>query len=92
VHCDANEYCDWGLCKVCKEGDACLGAKCKGNNKCKTGFCNTYGRCDYPAKPKMITGPSVRDGGRKGPGWNAGPKKQESGKLREVFVGFVRGR
>ncbi|KAF2659414.1 glycoside hydrolase family 5 protein [Lophiostoma macrostomum CBS 122681] len=79
AHCDANEYCDWGLCKACKDGDACLGAKCKGNNKCKTGFCNIHGRCDYPAKPKKISGSNVRNGGRKGPGWNAGPKGQASG-------------
>ncbi|KAF2016934.1 glycoside hydrolase family 5 protein [Aaosphaeria arxii CBS 175.79] len=57
MHCDANEFCDWGLCKPCKEG--CLGMKCKSSNKCKTGYCNMYGRCDYPGKKKKIHGPGA---------------------------------
>lgn len=77
AHCDANEYCDWGLCKVCTEG--CLGMKCRSSNKCKTGFCNSYGRCDYPGKPKKISGPGARAGSRRGPGYNAGPRNQDSG-------------
>jgi hypothetical protein len=57
THCSADQYCDWGLCKQCTSSDHCLGAKCKSNNKCKTGFCNTYGRCDYPGQKKIFTGP-----------------------------------
>lgn len=52
---------------------------CKSNNKCKTGFCNAYGRCDYPGKPKLVSGPGARSGGRRGPGYNVGPKRQEGG-------------
>ncbi|KAF2272908.1 uncharacterized protein EI97DRAFT_470014 [Westerdykella ornata] len=75
AHCDANEFCDWGFCKVCTEG--CLGMKCKGNNKCKTGFCNSYGRCDYPGQKKRAHGPGARARGRSGPrGPGAGPKGQ----------------
>jgi hypothetical protein len=62
AHCDANEFCDWGLCKLCTEG--CLGMVCKSNNKCKTGFCNAFGRCDYPSKPKIVSGPGARAVGR----------------------------
>jgi len=40
--------------------DACLGAKCKSNNKCKTGFCNSFGRCDYAGQKKIIFGPGAR--------------------------------
>jgi len=73
AHCDANQYCDWGLCKLCTDG--CLGMACKSSNKCKTGFCNSYGRCDYPGQPKIISGPGANAGNRKGPGWNTkGPK------------------
>jgi hypothetical protein len=57
AHCDADHYCDWGLCKKCTSSDACLGAKCRSNNKCKTGFCNNFGRCDYPGQKKIISGP-----------------------------------
>lgn len=57
--------------------------KCRSNNKCKTGFCNAYGRCDYPGKPKLAHGPGGHKRGstndRRGPGWNAGPKNQERG-------------
>lgn len=60
AHCSANEFCSWGLCTVCKQGDACLGAPCKSNNACKTGFCNDYGRCDYGGKKKLVFGPGVR--------------------------------
>lgn len=55
--------------------------KCRGNNKCKTGFCNTHGRCDYPGKPKAPQGPgghrrsTTRD--RKGPGYNLNLPKGE---------------
>jgi hypothetical protein len=62
AHCDANQYCDWGLCKLCTEG--CLGMVCRSNNKCKTGFCNEFGRCDYPGKRKILAGPGAHAGGR----------------------------
>jgi hypothetical protein len=65
AHCDANQYCDWGLCKLCTEG--CLGMRCRSNNKCKTGFCNEFGRCDYPGKRKINAGPGAHAGGRKRP-------------------------
>lgn len=73
-HCDANEFCDWGFCKVCTEG--CLGMKCKSNNKCKTGFCNSYGRCDYPGLKVPRGGPGARGvSGRRSPvGPGSGPK------------------
>lgn len=77
VHCDANEFCDWGMCVACGPKDSCLGAVCKTNNKCKTGFCNSYGRCDYPGQKARVSGPgaSARKGGRV-----AGvPKGQERG-------------
>jgi hypothetical protein len=63
---------------------------CKSNNKCKTGFCNAFGRCDYPSKPKIVSGPGARAVGRRGPGYNVGPKghsgpnKVRSEALREV--------
>ncbi|KAF2689651.1 glycoside hydrolase family 5 protein [Lentithecium fluviatile CBS 122367] len=79
AHCDANQYCDWGLCKRCTEG--CLGMPCKSNNKCKTGFCNSYGRCDYPGMKKIVSGPGAyaRDWtrNRKGAGWNVGGRKDD---------------
>ncbi|KAF2470699.1 uncharacterized protein BDR25DRAFT_286871 [Lindgomyces ingoldianus] len=75
--CSADEFCDWGLCKPCTEG--CLGMKCKSSNKCKTGYCNVYGRCDYPTKVKKPSGPGA-NAGRRGPGWNnKGPKDQQRG-------------
>ncbi|KAF2732041.1 hypothetical protein EJ04DRAFT_536272 [Polyplosphaeria fusca] len=78
-HCDADAYCDWGRCKPCNAAEGgCLGMKCRSNNRCKTGFCNEFGRCDYPGKPKKLRGPGA-SAGRKGPGWNAGPKGQGSG-------------
>ena len=82
-HCSADEFCSWGLCTTCGPDDVCLGAKCKSNNKCKTGFCNTHGRCDYPAKPKL-SAKGARDTwrNRKGPGWNAGPRNMEKGPNR----------
>ncbi|KAL6152958.1 hypothetical protein ACJQWK_11566 [Exserohilum turcicum] len=49
AQCSANEYCDWGSCVRCKASDACLGDTCRSNNKCKTGYCNDHGRCDYVA-------------------------------------------
>ncbi|KAF2708456.1 glycoside hydrolase family 5 protein [Pleomassaria siparia CBS 279.74] len=82
AHCSADEFCSWGRCHTCSPTDNCLGAKCKSNNKCKTGFCNAHGRCDYPGKPKIITGPGPRAGGRRGPGYNVGPKRQEGGPNR----------
>ncbi|KAH7075462.1 hypothetical protein BKA63DRAFT_297774 [Paraphoma chrysanthemicola] len=60
THCDANHYCNWGLCTKCSAKDLCLGARCKSNNKCKTGFCNNFGRCDYPGQKKIVTGPGAR--------------------------------
>lgn len=77
-NCDADQYCDWGLCKRCTEG--CLGMKCRSNNKCKTGFCNVHGRCDYPGKPKVVFGPGGGRGttrSRKGPGYNLNAPKGE---------------
>ncbi|KAF2036122.1 hypothetical protein EK21DRAFT_106228 [Setomelanomma holmii] len=60
AHCDADHYCNWGLCTKCGPKDSCLGAKCKSNNRCKTGFCNDFGRCDYPGQKKIIMGPGPR--------------------------------
>ena len=60
THCDADHYCNWGLCTKCTSADSCLGAKCRSNNKCKTGFCNNFGRCDYPGQKKIVTGPGAR--------------------------------
>lgn len=78
-NCDADQYCDWGLCKLCTEG--CLGMKCRSNNKCKTGFCNMHGRCDYPGKPKIVGGPGGQGRGttrdRKGPGYNLNAPRGE---------------
>ncbi|KAJ4297516.1 hypothetical protein N0V90_005408 [Kalmusia sp. IMI 367209] len=80
-HCDANQYCDWGLCKRCTEG--CLGMKCRSNNKCKTGVCNVHGRCDYPGKKKILAGPGASARGttrdRKGPGYNNNAPRGERG-------------
>lgn len=60
AHCDADHYCNWGICAKCTSSDSCLGAKCRSNNKCKTGFCNNFGRCDYAGQKKIITGPGAR--------------------------------
>ncbi|KAH5402927.1 hypothetical protein HBI23_191110 [Parastagonospora nodorum] len=59
-HCDVDSYCNWGVCTRCTSGDSCLGAKCRSNNKCKTGFCNNFGRCDYAGQKKIISGPGAR--------------------------------
>ncbi|KAF2263148.1 hypothetical protein CC78DRAFT_569183 [Lojkania enalia] len=75
MHCSADEFCDWGVCKICTEG--CLGMKCKSSNKCKTGYCNSYGRCDYPGQKKKGFGPGARARGRSPS--NRGPKGQEGG-------------
>lgn len=78
-NCDADQYCDWGLCKRCTEG--CLGMKCRSNNKCKTGFCNTNGRCDYAGKPKVLAGLGGQERAttrnRKGAGYNLNAPKGE---------------
>lgn len=76
MDCEANQYCDWGLCKMCTEG--CLGMRCRSNNKCKTGFCNEYGRCDYPGQPKIIAGhgASARKASARN---NLGPKGAQRG-------------
>lgn len=78
IHCDANHYCNWGVCTPCTSKDSCLGAKCKSNNKCKTGLCNSFGKCDYPGQKKILTGPGAwRKKGNQGiPGV---PKGQERG-------------
>jgi hypothetical protein len=60
AHCDADHYCNWGICTKCTSTDSCLGAKCRSNNKCKTGFCNNFGRCDYAGQKKIFTGPGAR--------------------------------
>lgn len=87
-HCDANEYCYWGLCKACTGKDGCLGAKCKSNNKCKTGFCNNFGHCDYPGLVQKKGGPGARAGGMKrspvGPGMDG-----NSGMYRLKFPGRI---
>ncbi|KAF2866093.1 hypothetical protein BDV95DRAFT_553223 [Massariosphaeria phaeospora] len=69
THCSADESCAWGLCTPCREGEggACLGAPCKANNKCATGFCNEFARCDYAGQKRVVGGPGVR------PGWKRGP-------------------
>jgi hypothetical protein len=64
IHCDADHYCNWGLCTKCTSTDACLGAKCRSNNKCKTGYCNDFGKCDYPGQKKIVFGPGIRARGR----------------------------
>ncbi|KAF7570253.1 hypothetical protein PtrM4_102550 [Pyrenophora tritici-repentis] len=64
AHCSANEYCDWGACKTCGDTDACLGAPCRSNAKCKTGYCNDHGRCDYPGQKKRVFGPGANAGRR----------------------------
>lgn len=64
--CDADHFCDWGLCTKCVSTDFCLGAKCRSNNKCKTGFCNDFGRCDYAGQKKIISGPGARGKSRSG--------------------------
>lgn len=88
AHCDGNEFCDWGLCKFCTEG--CLGMQCRNNNKCKTGYCNKFGRCDYPSKSPKVSGPGARAGGRKGRhGYNAVPRGQQGGKSIAILVFLV---
>lgn len=81
IHCNADSYCSWGLCTLCTSKDACLGSPCRSNNKCKTGYCNDHGRCDYPGLKKSIIGPgrtnqsrNVRMGGI--------PKGHERGPVR----------
>lgn len=64
MHCDADSYCSWGMCTRCTLSDACLGAPCRSNAKCKTGFCNAHGRCDYPGQKKKTTGPGGARGRR----------------------------
>ncbi|OAK98049.1 hypothetical protein IQ06DRAFT_318129 [Phaeosphaeriaceae sp. SRC1lsM3a] len=64
--CDADHYCNWGLCTKCSSTDFCLGAKCRSNNKCKTGFCNDFGRCDYAGQKKIVSGPGARGKSRSG--------------------------
>ncbi|KAF2745929.1 glycoside hydrolase family 5 protein [Sporormia fimetaria CBS 119925] len=86
AHCDANEFCDWGTCKACTASDGgCLGTPCRSNNKCKTGFCNTYGYCDYPGLKKHVIGPGARAKARSGPmGPGTGPKGQRGGPNKVV--------
>ncbi|ORY11658.1 hypothetical protein BCR34DRAFT_587818 [Clohesyomyces aquaticus] len=82
--CSADEFCSWGLCKPCSESEGgCLGMKCKNNNKCKTGFCNSYGKCDYPSKVKRPSGPGA-NARRRSPGQMEfrGPKDQAQGPAR----------
>jgi hypothetical protein len=80
-HCSADSYCNWGLCTPCTSTDSCLGAKCRSNNKCKTGFCNNHGRCDYAGQKKIFTGPGARGKSRNSriPGV---PKGHERGPAR----------
>ncbi|PVI07246.1 glycoside hydrolase family 5 protein [Periconia macrospinosa] len=85
THCSASEYCSWGLCVPCSSSpdtpSGCLGTPCRSSNKCKTGFCNAHGRCDYPNKPRKLGNKNNFDTwrSRKGAGWNAAPKGQERG-------------
>jgi hypothetical protein len=90
-HCSSNEYCSWGLCTTCEDEDACLGAPCKSNNSCKTGYCNDYGRCDYGGKKKLIFGPGIRGRWKNNRvngipnGHERGPAKVRSEALRIVI-------
>ena len=66
-----------------------MGMKCKSNNKCKSGFCNTHARCDYPSnKFRKPTGPGVTAGkrgrDRAGPGGNAPKGAQGVGGAHKV--------
>ncbi|EUC48526.1 glycoside hydrolase family 5 protein [Bipolaris oryzae ATCC 44560] len=81
-HCSADEYCSWGSCVACTSADACLGSSCRSNNKCKTGYCNDHGRCDYPsARIKKSFGPGGAKMGKvkRVPGV---PRGHESGPAR----------
>ncbi|KAF2199608.1 hypothetical protein GQ43DRAFT_419909 [Delitschia confertaspora ATCC 74209] len=80
-HCDADEYCDWGVCKTCTSG--CLGMSCKSSSKCKTGYCNVFGKCDYPKKPKRPMRPEDYTG-RRGPGSRGGLKQGPSRPMDNV--------
>jgi hypothetical protein len=87
-HCSADAYCNWGLCTPCSSIDSCLGAKCRSNNKCKTGFCNNHGRCDYAGQKKIFTGPGARGKSRNSripgmpKGHERGPAKVRSEAMR----------
>ena len=81
-HCSADEYCSWGTCTACTSSDACLGAPCRSNNKCKTGYCNDHGRCDYLEQRKKIylgPGGAKMGKGKRVPGV---PRGHESGPAR----------
>lgn len=81
--CDANQQCDWGVCKPCTSG--CLGMSCKSSKACVTGYCNNHGKCDYPLKPKkpMRAEDYV---GRRGPGWNVPRQPRGPTKPRDNVV------
>ncbi|KAF1829984.1 hypothetical protein BDW02DRAFT_124112 [Decorospora gaudefroyi] len=64
IHCSADQYCFWGSCVTCTASDSCLGAPCRSNNKCKTGYCNDHGRCDYAGQKKKPFGPGGARGQR----------------------------
>lgn len=76
VDCDADEFCDWGLCRPCTSG--CLGMACKSSRDCKTGNCNAFDKCDYPSG--VGKGPMRAEDyvGRRGPGY-FGPRYQNQG-------------
>lgn len=78
THCDANHYCSWGVCTPCTAKDACLGAICRSNNKCKTGFCNSHGRCDYAGQKKIFSGHGA-SGAKRGKPIPGVPKGHERG-------------
>lgn len=90
-HCNASEYCSWGLCEKCKPGDLCLGSVCTSNNACKTGFCNSYGKCDYAGQKKLVFGPGVRGRWKNGrvdgipEGHERGPAKVRDEAMRIVI-------
>ncbi|EUC30483.1 glycoside hydrolase family 5 protein [Bipolaris zeicola 26-R-13] len=81
-HCSADEYCNWGSCAACTSADACLGSSCRSNNKCKTGYCNDHGRCDYSSariKKNLGPGGAKMGKGKRIPGV---PRGHESGPAR----------
>ncbi|KAF2624205.1 glycoside hydrolase family 5 protein [Macroventuria anomochaeta] len=90
-HCDGDEYCSWGVCTPCSSADLCLGAQCKSNNACKTGFCNSHGRCDYGGQKRLVFGPGVRGRWKNGrvdgvpEGHERGPAKVRSEAMRIVI-------
>lgn len=92
--CDADEQCDWGLCKPCTQG--CFGMECGSSRHCKTGFCNQYGYCDYPPKAEKKKNTFDRPMGRRapcGPGQDCNINRQLAGlKPQPVLQGKAHSR